>query len=190
MTDVFPMQGQHVSFAAQGKHIRNEGDRRARRPTDRPRVAWLQILEEASTASCVCCTAPVASPVLSTISLWIIPQIHAGKVRLKRLDDEMLAVQKVQSAKMLRWFESVGCRPCPQEYEKEVQKLKKQFQVQQAPFIEARDKARLASAVRLQLAPLTDVSSVQVLAEKEGSEDPVTGTPKPLMPLSSLPPNS
>ncbi|CAE7777213.1 Nucleosome assembly protein [Symbiodinium microadriaticum] len=57
-------------------------------------------------------------------------------LELKRLDDEMLAVQK--------------------EYEKEVQKLKRQFQAQQAPFIEARDK---------------------VLSEKEGSEDPVTGTP-------------
>ncbi|CAE7192676.1 NAP1 [Symbiodinium natans] len=57
-------------------------------------------------------------------------------LELKKLDDQMLAVQK--------------------EYEKEVQKLKRQFQTQQAPFIEARDK---------------------VLSEKEGSEDPGTGTP-------------
>ena len=31
---------------------------------------------------------------------------------------------------------------CFEEYEKEVQKLKRQFQAQQAPFIEARDKVR------------------------------------------------
>ena len=53
----------------------------------------------------------------------------------------MLAVQKAQNEVCIATSD-----PCPiiclEEYEKEVQKLKRQFQAQQAPFIEARDKVQ------------------------------------------------